>query len=298
MDFDNNFNLLEDNGFDTKKINGKQIAVYTSRDRVEVFKEIEELIPNAVYDTTPTSKSSLGFIQVGKIKILVKPLRENKTPDKRGVDNEVFLHNEINAHTNNRPINVLFRSEHNQYEIQNCTGAKLVGDKTKGSKKADIILTDMAGVQHRFSVKQDNSHFWASCDTYFGEEAETIVDKAVRDKLTELTFHGTHYSIDPSILLQTTRAEKRHIIFGSDIFANGAVIIRSFHASDFEWIDRWLVINTTDIIRNLDDLNETNDVFFLIRNDKSRRGIKNYPGLRSTAIPSKRIRSTMITIER
>jgi hypothetical protein len=57
-------------------------------------------------------------------------------------------------------------------------------------------------------------------------------------------------------------------------------------------------VTVSNIITKLEHVHGDKDVFFLIRNDKTRKSIKEYPGIRVLASYKKRINKNVIVVER
>ena len=59
-----------------------------------------------------------------------------------------------------------------------------------------------------------------------------------------------------------------------------------------------LIVDVKNIIESMKDVKGDKDVYFLIRNDKTRKSIKEYPGIRILAAYAKRINKNVVVVER
>lgn len=275
--------------FKTKQISCNRIAVYTSNNRNELLLAIHKKIAGSIHIDKPISISSIGGIKTDNILIVVKPLKVSYP----GLDNEHYLYDMLKYHTNPKPVNVVFRSSNKEYKIDQVAHANLVISSV-GNRKADISLINTHGDIFSISLKQDDAEIWESSDSYFAEEAASII----RNSPTLLHDNGSYFRIDPQIAVKATREENRKVIFGNDIFGNGRVLIRTFKNVDFERIGGTLYITVSKIIKDLRCLNKEHQVYFLIRNDKARRGIPGYPGIRSVAAFQSRISGNCLFVDR
>lgn len=283
---------------DIKKVSGNKIAVLTEENRVDVLKDINKKIKGSTYDKTPSSESSVGKVKIGAFAILAKPAGKQGTAS-AGVGNEQFLVETINKSIKKMgSVNVIFKAGSKTFKIQNCSSIASVGADTAGRKKADVVLVNKRGVKFPISIKKDDAETWESADSYFSQEAKKIIDKAIKAKKTRLVRHGTYYTIEPNIAVTSTRKEKTDVVFGSDLAQNGAVITKTFSKDDFELDGENLQVTVSNIITELTDVKGDKDVYFLIRNDKTRKSIPEYPGIRILAAYKKRINKNVVVVER
>jgi hypothetical protein len=283
---------------EVKKISGNKIAILTEENRIDVLKSLNKKIKGSVYDKTPSSESSVGKLKVGRFIVLVKPAGKQGTAS-AGVGNEQFLVDTVNkAIKKLGAINIHFKDGTKTFKILNCNSVKSVGADTAGRKKADIVFTNKRNLKYPVSIKKDDAETWESADSYFSEEAKKIIDKAIKAKKTKLISHGSYYTIEPNIAVTSSNKEKTDVVFGSDLAQNGAVITKTFSKDDFELKGENLIINVSNIITELSDVKGDKDVYFFIRNDKTRKSIKEYPGIRILAAYKKRINKNVVIVER
>lgn len=291
--------LLVSAGYDkVKKISANKIAVLTEENRIDVLKNINKKIKGSIYDKTPSSESSVGKIKIGNFSILAKPAGRQGAAS-AGVGNEKFLVDTVNKFIKKLgSLNVIFKAGGKTFKIKNCVSISSVGADTAGRKKADVVLTNKLGTKFPISIKKDDAEMWESADSYFSEEAKQIIDKAVKAKQTKLVSQGSYFIIEPNIAVTATRTEKKDVVFGSDLSKNGAVITKTFSKDDFELKGETLYVDVSNIITELSDVKGDKDVYFFIRNDKTRKSIKEYPGIRVIAAYKKRINKNVAIVKR
>ena len=93
-----------------------------------------------------------------------------------GVDNEQKLVDFINSSAKTGPINVFFMNKNKTFDVIGCVEAISAGTDTSGRKKSDVNLIDYKGKVYPISIKKDDAEYWESADSYFGQEAKTIID--------------------------------------------------------------------------------------------------------------------------
>lgn len=281
-----------------KKISGKRIAVLTNDNRIDVLEDIASKLAGASYDSTPKSDSSAGRVNYNGFTILAKPASRQGRAS-AGISNEYTFVSGINSVTENGPVNVVIEGKNKTFKIMGCVGAEPVGTDTAGRKKADVVLKDIKGNSYPISIKKANAETWESADSYFSDEAAKIIERAVDQGDAELIQKGGVYFLKPNIAVEATRAEKIDVIFGSDIANNGAIVTGNFSSRSFNLNDEVLTIRCDHVATSLRDIvNTDKDVFFLIRNDKTRRSIREYPGIRVLAAYRKRINRNVKVLKR
>ena len=281
-----------------KKVSGKRIAVLTNDNRIDVLEDIVSKLSGAKYDSTPKSDSSAGRVLYKGFTILAKPAsRQGKAS--AGISNEYTFVSGINSVTENGPVNVVIKGKNKSFKVMGCVGAEPVGTDTAGRKKADVVLKDTEGNVYPISIKKANAETWESADSYFSEEAARLIKKAVDQGDSQLTERSGVYFLKPNIAVEETRSEKIDVMFGSDIARNGAIVTGNFSSRSFNLDDEILIINCDHVATRLSDIEGTDkDVFFLIRNDKTRRSIREYPGIRVLAAYKKRINRNVKVLKR
>lgn len=298
LDFNIVSQLLISLGYDNlKKISSNKISVLTDENRVKVLENIQKKIKGSRYDTRPSSDSSVGRIVIGSISILAKPASKQGKAS-AGVGNEMMVVEMINQYALKTGIDVIFKATNKTFTVLNCVKAEQVGGDTAGRKKADIRLIDHKGNIYPISIKKDDAETWESADSYFSDEAKIIIENAIKNKKTRLIDQGTYFTIEPNLAVKATIKEKQDVVFGSDLQPNGCVITKTFTANSFKLKNDKLIIHCSNIIRTMQDVKGDKDVYFLIRNDKTRKSIKEYPGIRILAAYEKRITKNVVVVNR
>jgi hypothetical protein len=282
---------------DQKAISNKKIAVLINSNRIDALQKIQKAIPGSVYNPIPSVESSIGKVIVDGFNILAKPASKQGSAS-AGVENELILVNTIQEMVKTGPINIIFKGKNKSFEILGCKSAKAVGADTIGRKKADIVLTDSKNKTYPISIKKDNAEIWESADAYFNQEAQKIIQKAVNENKAKLVAESSYFKIEPNIAVKATEQEKRSAVFGSDIENNGAVITKTFSKQSFTKNEDQLIIECSHIITNISDVTGDKDVYFLLRNDKTRKSIKNIPGIRILAVYKSRINRNVAILDR
>lgn len=302
MEYQEAEKLLASHGYDDlKKISGKRIAVLTNENRIAILEALEKKIEDAIYERAPVSSSSIGFVKLDDMFIFAKP-KERQGANSAGIQNEMTLINQINDVTKNGPVNITFHApnEGKQWSVQNCVECCEMGRNTSGRKKADVILMDTDGKGFPVSIKKDGAETWESADSYYTPKAKKIIFKLLKEGIIELLKRpgDEHFMIKPNVAVPATVHEKREVVFGSDIHeGKGCVITRTFAPSDFEQKDNTLKIAVSSIIQSVHEVVGEKDVFFLIRNDKTRNTTDFFRGLRIVASYQSRINKNILVYQ-
>lgn len=280
-----------------KKMSSNKLAVLVDMNRVDALEKIQKAIKGSTYNKTPTSASSVGFVKVGQFTIFAKPASKQGKAS-AGVDNEQMLVDYINSAAKTGPVNVFFMNGNKTFEVFGCVEAISAGTDTAGRKKSDVNLIDYKNRVYPISIKKDDAEYWESADSYFGAEAKKIIDMAVKEGKTKLVPQTNYFTIEPNIAVEATTSEKKDVVFGSDIQPNGCIITKTFSRSSFDMKDDTVVVDVSSIITDMRDVKGEKDVYFLIRNDKTRKSIKEYPGIRILAAYAKRINKNVVIVKR
>lgn len=301
---------LKKNGFhDVKEISSTKFAVLVANTSIRVpsLKRIESIFKkkyNVKFDKS-TNLSSIGHLIIDdKFLLTAKPKNRQGTAS-AGVDNEVMMVQEINnaiKDSDDRNITVIFKHGGTAFKLTNVTEAIRAGADTAGRKKSDVNIVSK-GKMIPISLKKDNAENWESADSYWGQIARQYVDVAVENGDVELEQEGKIFKINPNLAVKSTKEEKTNVVFGSDILpGKGAVIKKTFSKEDFKFNGKKneLTITVNEIIRTLSDIEGSpSDVWFLIRNDRTRLGSPiGYPGLRVLAVYASRVNNNVKKINR
>jgi len=275
---------------------GSQRARLASMAKIEI--DLADL--GAEWDKKPRSTSSIGVIKVGGNTIMVKPAgRQGRSSG--GLENEDSLRSAVEAVTTESPgpLTVKFIGAGKEYIVDNVIGAKDAGSDTKGRKKSDLNLLTKSGVVP-ISIKKDNAAYWESADTYWGKKASQHIEKLSQAGEIDMVDRGGYYNVTPNFAVRATPEERTAVVFGSDILGNGAVIKRTFSPADFSFDVKTNTLNVavSEIITSMSDLEGSPmDVWFLVRNDKTRNSVPGYRGIRVLAAYEKRINPNVLRVD-
>ena len=274
-----------------KKESSKTISILTEGNRVDVLEKVEKNLQdmNAKYDPNKGS-SSIGAVVADKFTIKARPASK-QGKGSAGLGNEDAMINGIEQFTKNGPMTVCITDGKKKYEYKNVIGVEEVGRDTTNRKKADVRLKIQGGKKIPISIKKDNAEIWESADSYYSSIAKKVVDREEIRGTIAIEQKGSISYMQPNLGIKTTNSEKRDVVFGSDLLNKGFVVVKTFRGSDFQMSKDgdMLYVYVTQIIDKISDLKGKDDIFFLIRNDSSRKGSKIRPGLRVLAVKGTRI---------
>jgi len=284
-----------------KKQSGNKFSVLVDGNRMEVMKKLEASIqmkyPEAAHDIN-LGASSIGAIKIGKFTIGVAPASKQGKAS-AGLGNEHTLFNMLGEMTKDGPINIEFRAGRKVIRIDKVTGYMDAGRDTTNRKKADVVLhTEDKDIP--ISIKKDKAEMWESADSFWGAIAKTWVDKLEKEGKIKVIPHPRNPAVSkivPEVAIKATPKWKKAVVFGSDILGNGFVIEKTFTGKyEYDIVKSCYVIEATKLITKLGDLTGNYDIYFLIRNDSSRKGSKIRPGLRTLAVKSTRVNKNVLKV--
>jgi hypothetical protein len=270
--------------------------------RIDLLRKIENLFSSlgAKYDPNKGS-SSVGAVVIGKFSIGVAPLSKQGKKS-AGLDNEDILLKQLNDMLRDGPMHITFKSGSKSFDIKDVKMAEEVGLDTSNRKKSDINLITVDGRRVPLSLKKDNAEMWESADSYWSTTAKKIIDEQVAKNKAKLQIVGGIRKIVPNIAVKATPAETKDVVFGNDILpGKGAVLYRTFSSQDFKIHEDGdtIVVSVSEIYRSVAEVEKgKQSVYFLIRNDSSRRGSKIYPGIRVLAVGKSRINPKVLVVNR
>jgi len=291
-----------------KRMSSRRFAVLidgSASDRSKALKKIETEFESqgAVWDKNPQGPSSIGMVKVGQFSILAKPA-SRQGGQSAGLGNESILVDTINDiiaefAPGKGGIDIEFVGPGaGRFSAKGVTAAVGAGAETTGRKKSDVNLTSADGVIP-LSIKQDNACYWESADTSYGSKAATKIDELLDAGTIEMVDKGGYYNIVPNIAVPATPEEATDVVFGSDILGQGVVIKKTFGEDDFSYdaASNRLSINATYMISDLSHVTGDHAVWFLIRNDKTRKSVPGWPGIRVLAAYEKRCNKNVMRVE-
>lgn len=277
---------------DIKQKDSKSVFVLTNEKRATVF---NDLIGQLGGKSNPSKAfgGSMGHIDVENYRIAVKPLSKQGSTS-AGVENETNAVQAINYIIQQYgTCNIVFTDGTHKFIAKDILLADRVGADTAGRKKADIVLKSSSKL-YPISLKKDNAEYWESADTLWKEEAVYFLTKAIQKKLITVSNQpGGVVKIEPNIAIEATPQESENVIFGSDLLNKGCVVTRTFEGNDFYFDGKsnTLTIQCSSVITKLADVPDSKKVWFLIRNDSTRKSITGYPGTRALAAYKSRTQS-------
>jgi hypothetical protein len=95
-----------------------------------------------------------------------------------------------------------------------------------------------------------------------------------------------------------TYIQSGNVVFGSDIEGKGCIVTETFKTSSFVSSGDTITINCSHVINKMQDVKGDKEVYFLLRNDKTRKSLKKYPGIRALAVYKKRINKNVKVVQR
>ncbi len=277
--------------------NSKNLSVLTDEHRVRTLEDITQHFSaqGAIYDPNK-GPSSIGAVVLNDMTVRCRPAnRQGKYSP--GVQNEIVMYDEIKGITKNGAIKVRITDGTNVVLYKDVVDVLQVSKQFTDRKKADLILVLRNGDRIPLSIKQDNAEMWESADSYWAGKAKKLVDELEDTAEVEVTQEGRIFNIQPNIAVKATRAEKQDVIFGNDILNKGLVLVRTFKSKDFALTSNNDVLEI-QVSKVIDKLNDVDDVYFIIRNDRSRKGSKIRPGIRVLAVDKTRVNGGTITVRR
>lgn len=274
-----------------KKKSNFRFNILIDGNRTEAMDKMEAAIkmkyPNAHWDRN-AGDSSIGAIVVDRYLVGCSPASKQGKAS-AGLENEHTLFNLIGKVTEGGPMNIVFKAGSRTFRVDKCIGYRDAGRDTTGRKKADIVLIKEGNIEVPVSLKKDGAEMWESADSYWAPEAKKIVDKAVAAGDAVIEKKGMVYTLTPNLAKLADKSEAKNVVFGSDILGGKGCVLEKTFDGKYTIDGEDVIIEVTKIVESLSDLKGEYTVYFLIRNDSSRKGSKIYPGLRVLAVKQSRI---------
>jgi hypothetical protein len=288
-------------GYTIKRDTSRALSVLVDTNRIDVLEKIAREFSDlkAYYDPNKGS-SSVGAVVIGNYTIKARPASKQGKKS-AGLDNEDVLIDNIKMFVKGGPIHVNITDGKKNYRYEDVIDVKGVGGDTTDRKKADVMLVLKSGVEIPISIKKDNAEMWESADSYWATIAKKIVDREEANGTITVSPKGGVSFMTPNIAIKADDVEKRSVVFGNDLLGKGFVVVRTFRATtDFKLDEsgETLNITATKIIDKMTDLIGNYEIYFLIRNDSSRKGSKIRPGLRVLAVNATRINKNVKVVEK
>ena len=286
---------------DFKKISSKRFSVLTDENRVELLEKIAQHFSafGAVYDQDFGS-SSVGMVRIGTFAIGAAP-KSKQGKASAGIQNEYTLINMVNTALADGPLNLVFQAKGKNFTVPMAVRAEAVGGDTKDRKKSDVNIVDADGNKFPLSLKKDKAEMWESADSYWGEQMKTIVQREQKAGTVKVEPHPkvrSVFTLTPNLAVKANSKELINVVFGTDILPNGCVLEKTFNGKySIDADTESVIIDVTKIITSPRELKGDYEVYFLMRNDSSRKGSK-VPGLRVLAVKKTRINKNVKVVKR
>ena len=286
---------------DFKNISGSRFSILTNENRVSLLQKIASHLTQfgAFYDPDFGS-SSVGMVRIGKYAIGAAP-KSKQGKASAGIENEYTLIKMINDALSNGPLNLVFNAGSSKFTIPKAVRAEAVGGDTKGRKKSDVNIFDDAGRAFPLSLKKDKAEMWESADSYYGPTMEQIVRREQKKGTVKIEPHPevrSVFTITPNLAIKADAKQAQSVVFGTDILPNGCVLEKTYNGKyTIDAETESVIIDVTKIITSPRQLTGEYEVYFLIRNDSSRKGSK-IPGLRVLAVKKSRINRNVKVVSR
>lgn len=293
---------LEELGYkDFKKLSGNRFAVLTDDNRVDLLEKIaQHFTQYGAYYDPDFGSSSVGMVRIGTFAIGAAP-KSKQGKASAGVQNEYTLIQMINDALADGPLNIVFQAKGSKFTIPMAVRAEAVGGDTKDRKKSDVNVIDKDGNVYPLSLKKDKAEMWESADSYWGDTMKKIVEREQKAGTVKVEPHPkvrSVFMLTPNLAVKANSKELNNVVFGNDILPNGCVLEKTFNGKyKVDGETETVIIDVTKIITSPRDLKGEYEVYFLIRNDSSRKGSK-IPGLRVLAVKKSRINKNVKVVNR
>lgn len=281
-------------GYESVSVVSPTLITFTStKDRRRILNMLVHQFEGATRINS-TQFSDLGHVRFGNINIVVTKPFQTWGVGGAGIANEHVVIDTIThcIREVQDTITVVFQSTDSSFTCDQVLKVENLSRNTIGRRKADFMLITMDGREVHFSLKKDNAGFWESPDAFFKDKATTLIQRLVKRRSIQLTQDPDTgaFHIHPNVAIRATPKEEHEMVFGADIFGNGAVLIKTFTNSDFRWNakKKLLQIRVSHIITSVEDIPEDKQVWFRIFNSVGRT-IGSYKGLRVVAVQRSKI---------
>lgn len=278
---------------------GAIFKIFTDKPRMDLIQDILENFPNTYISP---KKDTVVLVEDSNVQFVVKPERSLLKPP-AGIANENAFITGINricqVAQNPDGINIRFIGSNGvKFECRGVKQALGVGLDISNHKKADVLL--LGDKDYPISLKQRNAQYWESADSYAGNTARKIINKAVKNGQVQLIPIGTDDTVKLSkeLAYKANKSQVRQVVFGTDILGDGCVIHETFTRDIKYTVSKsgWIEIKVLKVFKKVADVenDSTHAVWFLIRNDKTRNSRTiGYHGLRVLATYGSRIKNAI-----
>lgn len=179
---------------------------------------------------------------------------------------------------------VIFQSPTRQVEYTHSQRIELCGADTAQRKKADAVLHRTRGGNIPISIKAGNAECWESGDRLLGE---VYADLLKRSPVQPVEQPDGTWRLPQAVAMPASRKVARDVVFGSDIADRGLILCRTFSRDDFRRDGANILVAVDKIIQDISDVED--DVWIILRNDRTRNSQFLPRGIRGLAVTRKRI---------
>jgi hypothetical protein len=289
---------------DVVRKSGTTVNIFApTADRKKVYDTLLQQLEGSVKKTG--GPSTLGYIEYKNAKIVVRPAGKQGV-ESAGIKNEQNLIDKINEFVKEvGPLDITFVGDNGvSITAKAVTEAAGVGRDTAGRKKSDVNLLSN-GKAVPISIKKRTAEYWESADTYFGDLADKVLTKLIKEKQIDvLPIEGEFRPSDgkqkirikPEVAVETTDEQTADLVFGSDLLAGqGGVIKETFEDEHYTLRANNLTVTCDVVIKDPKDIPDRMKVFMLVRNSKDRnRPSSPYPGTKVQAAYASRAKNALI----
>lgn len=199
-----------------------------------------------------------------------------------------------------RPLTINFMDPHKGKVLtaKRVTKVEHTGAKNIFARlKADVHLIDEGGKRVPLSLKDESAGYWESADSYWGPKSAKFLEWVLQHAHALLEDNGTGgFAVRPAIALPATQEETRDVVFGTDIYGKGAVLMKKFTPDSFVWDSKKDVLNVQckEVITHIEHVRGNHEVYFEIRNERGRNPKHLQKGLRTMATMKSNLRGNKI----
>jgi hypothetical protein len=186
-----------------------------------------------------------------------------------------------------KPLNVTFMSNSTQLKAQRVVKVEHTGAKNIFMRhKADVHLITDTAQRVPLSIKDESAGYWESVDSYWGPKSAKFLQWALTNGQTALDDNGAGgVSLRPPIAIPATAQETRDVVFGTDLYGRGGVVVKKFTPDSFVFNTKndTLEVHCTEVITTVEQVKGQHEVYFEIRNERNRNPKHLQKGLRAMA---------------
>jgi len=287
---------LDDEAFKDKGLN---FHVLVPRPERQKYVDDIEKLDGFIYNPSPSSFSSLGYLTYGDVKIAIKPSGA-QGKGSAGLGNEDIFVTNVNKYLENGPLNIIITDGERSIEWVDVDSAKGTGTSVTSYSKSDVNFyngdNDLGGV----SLKKNNAIYWESADVRFKDEVNNLLDAILTgklgDKISYKPLIDKRGNEDPIIIRMWNKETDEKIpgivvtdlpeidtyqaIFGND---KVPVAMGTWKDSDFSLQGDDLVIEASKVYEDIEDVKEDGAMPVLnIRHDMTKRNTRGLRALLQT----------------